>query len=163
MLDEVKTAKPEDCLAGGGEMGALMRSLDWSKTLLGSVSSWPQSLRTAVSIILASRFPMLIHWRLEYVQFYLEKLRVHLGLEWVYEKDEVGRMKDENSSLDTSSYATHRFANTRQTSIVAPPVEESAALLDLAMRGDLRGIVEQAARLEAWISNGCRLPPIYVN
>lgn len=42
MTDEVKAAKPEDCLAGGGEMGALMRSLDWSAILLGPVSSWPQ-------------------------------------------------------------------------------------------------------------------------
>ena len=79
MANEVKTGKPEDCLAGGGEMGALMRSLDWSKTLLGPVSSWPQSLRTAVSILLASRFPMLIHWGPELVQFYNDSFRPILG------------------------------------------------------------------------------------
>ena len=79
MTDTVKRAKPEDCLAGGGEMGALMRSLDWSKTLVGPVSTWPQSLRTAVSIILASRFPMLIHWGPEYVQFYNDGFRPILG------------------------------------------------------------------------------------
>ncbi|BAZ22265.1 ATP-binding protein [Kalymmatonema gypsitolerans NIES-4073] len=79
MIDEVKKAKPEDCLAGGGEMGALMRSLDWSKTLLGPVSRWPQSLRTAVSILLASRFPMLIHWGPELVQFYNDGFRPILG------------------------------------------------------------------------------------
>ncbi|MGE5658428.1 MAG: ATP-binding protein [Actinomycetota bacterium] len=79
MTHEAKTAKPEDCLAGGGEMGALMRSLDWSATLLGPVSSWPQSLRTAVSILLASRFPMLIHWGPEYVQFYNDGFRPILG------------------------------------------------------------------------------------
>ena len=79
MTDEVKAAKPEDCLVGGGEMGALMRSLDWSATLLGPVSSWPQSLRTAVSILLASRFPMLIHWGPELVQFYNDGFRPILG------------------------------------------------------------------------------------
>ncbi len=79
MIEEVKKAKPEDCLAGGGEMGALMRSLDWSKTLLGPVSSWPQSLRTAVSILLASRFPMLIHWGPDLVQFYNDGFRPILG------------------------------------------------------------------------------------
>ena len=79
MTNEVKAAKPEDCLAGGGEMGALMRSLDWSNTLLGPVSSWPQSLRTAVSILLASRFPMLIHWGPELVQFYNDGFRPILG------------------------------------------------------------------------------------
>lgn len=79
MIDQVEKTKAEDCLAGGGEMGALMRSLDWSKTLVGPVSSWPQSLRTAVSIILASRFPMLIHWGSEYVQFYNDGFRPILG------------------------------------------------------------------------------------
>lgn len=79
MINELKTAKPEDCLSGGGEMGVLMRSLDWSKTLVGPVSSWPQSLRTAVSIILSSRFPMLIHWGPEYVQFYNDGFRPILG------------------------------------------------------------------------------------
>ena len=79
MTAEVKTAKPEDCLAGGGEMGALMRSLDWSKTLVGPVSTWPHSLRTAVSILLSSRFPMLIHWGPEYVQFYNDGFRPILG------------------------------------------------------------------------------------
>ena len=33
-------------------MGALMRALDWAATPLGPVESWPQSLRTAVSICL---------------------------------------------------------------------------------------------------------------
>lgn len=46
--------------AGGAEMGALMQALDWSSTPLRLVGDWPQSLRTVVSICLASRFPMLI-------------------------------------------------------------------------------------------------------
>ncbi|MEZ4728119.1 MAG: hypothetical protein R3E79_13390 [Caldilineaceae bacterium] len=52
----------DSCLAGGGEMGALMRTLDWSQTALGPVQTWPQSLRTAVSICLNSRFPILLWW-----------------------------------------------------------------------------------------------------
>ncbi len=43
-------------------MGALMRSFDWSRTALGPVNSWPQSLRTTVSICLNSRFPMILWW-----------------------------------------------------------------------------------------------------
>jgi hypothetical protein len=39
-------------LEGGGEMGALIRAKDWSSTPLGAVNAWPQSLRTAVSILL---------------------------------------------------------------------------------------------------------------
>jgi hypothetical protein len=49
---------PEDCLAGGGDMGVRMRTFDWSATPLGAVARWPQSLQTAVSICLASRFPI---------------------------------------------------------------------------------------------------------
>jgi hypothetical protein len=52
----------DNFLSGGGEMGARMRGFDWSKTSLGPVDSWPQSLRTAVSICLSSRFPMVIWW-----------------------------------------------------------------------------------------------------
>ena len=43
-------------LAGGGEMGWRIRAFDWSKTPLGPVEEWPQSLRSAVSICLASRW-----------------------------------------------------------------------------------------------------------
>jgi hypothetical protein len=34
-----------DCLAGGGEMGRLMRSMDWSKTAIGAVECWSPALR----------------------------------------------------------------------------------------------------------------------
>ena len=49
-------------LARGGEMGARMRALDWSDTPLGPVEGWPQSLKSAVSIMLNSRFPIAIYW-----------------------------------------------------------------------------------------------------
>lgn len=51
-----------DFLAGGGEMGARARRLDWAATPLGPVSGWPQSLRTAASILLNSRHPMFLAW-----------------------------------------------------------------------------------------------------
>ena len=44
-----------DFLAGGGEMGERMRSLDWSRTPVGAPEAWPQSLRTAVSMLLPSK------------------------------------------------------------------------------------------------------------
>jgi PAS domain S-box-containing protein len=75
----VELAVVEQVLAGGGKMGALMRSIDWSKTPLGPVSQWPQSLRTALSICLASRFPMLIWWGSELIQFYNDAYRPVLG------------------------------------------------------------------------------------
>ena len=66
-------------LAGGGEMGALMRSIDWSRTPVGPVSSWPQSLRTALSILLETGFPMYIAWGADFTQFYNDGYRPILG------------------------------------------------------------------------------------
>jgi two-component system sensor histidine kinase VicK len=47
-------------LNGGGEMGELMRSFDWSKTSIGNPDTWPQSLQTTISILLNSKFPMIL-------------------------------------------------------------------------------------------------------
>ncbi|MEC4814008.1 MAG: ATP-binding protein [Scytonema sp. PMC 1069.18] len=79
MSDPVKTTLPEDIFAGGGEMGQVMRSLDWSKTLLGSISKWPQSLKTTVSILLNSRYPMFVWWGTDYANLYNDAYRPILG------------------------------------------------------------------------------------
>jgi PAS domain S-box-containing protein len=47
-----------------------MRALDWAATPLGPVAGWPQSLKTAVSLLLRSRQPMFIGWGPELVSFY---------------------------------------------------------------------------------------------
>ena len=66
-------------LSGGGEMGKLTREKDWSATSLGSPELWPQSLRTALSIMLNSRFPMFIFWGENLVCFYNDAYRPSLG------------------------------------------------------------------------------------
>ena len=60
----------EILFAGGGEMGALMRAHDWLNTPLGSIESWLPCLRTSLSTLLASRFPMCLFWGRDYIQFY---------------------------------------------------------------------------------------------
>jgi hypothetical protein len=45
----------ERVVVGGGEMGARIRAFDWGATPLGPIAGWPQSLRSAVSILLPSR------------------------------------------------------------------------------------------------------------
>ena len=70
-----------DFLAGGGEMGALTRAFDWSKTSLGSPETWPQSLRVTVRLVLTSRHPMFIWWGPELVQFYNDAYRETMGPE----------------------------------------------------------------------------------
>jgi PAS domain S-box-containing protein len=49
-------------LQGGGELGHLIRSHDWESTPLGCPDTWPQSLRSALSICLHSSFPTAIYW-----------------------------------------------------------------------------------------------------
>ena len=49
-------------LAGGGLSGEQLRALDWSATSLGPPAQWPQSLRTAVKLMLNTRHPISIFW-----------------------------------------------------------------------------------------------------
>jgi PAS domain S-box-containing protein len=72
-------ASPLTFLQGGGEMGALIRSIDWSTTAAGPADSWPQSLRTVLSILLSSEHPIFVWWGPELVQFYNDGYRPILG------------------------------------------------------------------------------------
>ena len=69
---EEASASPElSFLSGGGEMGARMRAFDWSTSPVGPAADWPQSLKTAVSICIGSRYPIVIWWgNPEYTMFY---------------------------------------------------------------------------------------------
>jgi len=60
-------------------MGQLIRSMDWSKTPLGPIATWPQSLRTSVSLCLSSTFPILIAWGPETIQLYNDSYRPICG------------------------------------------------------------------------------------
>jgi signal transduction histidine kinase len=58
-------------LKGGGEMGERMRALDWSSSPVGPAAEWPASLKTAVSICINSRYPIVLWWgHPEYTMFY---------------------------------------------------------------------------------------------
>ena len=49
-------------LAGGGEAGERMRSLDWTTSPLDFPSAWPEALKVLVSVMLASTQPMFLVW-----------------------------------------------------------------------------------------------------
>jgi signal transduction histidine kinase len=82
-LTDAQTTRRDDAPAsvfgGGGEMGALCRSLDWAGTALGPVENWSHSLRTTVSTLLNSRFPMFLWWGPQLVQIYNDAYRPSLG------------------------------------------------------------------------------------
>ncbi len=69
----------------------------------------------------------------------LEKLHLYLGLEWMYEETNSDSPQPETVSPKSNSH---------NSVLIAPPASEVAALLDLAKRGDLRGMVKRAAQLE---------------
>jgi len=68
-------------LAGGGEMGALMRAHDWRQSPLGAPETWPSTLKTVVRLILSSNHPMFIWWGEDLIQFYNDGYRRTMGAE----------------------------------------------------------------------------------
>lgn len=69
----------QNFLSGGGEMGKLTREKDWSATHVGEIGNWPQSLRTTLSILLNSKFPMFLFWGDALTCFYNDAYRPSLG------------------------------------------------------------------------------------
>ncbi|WP_419898798.1 PAS domain-containing protein [Roseomonas sp. USHLN139] len=62
-----------------GEMATLIRAQDWSRTPLGPLSAWPQSLRTAIDLLLGSGFPTALQWGAEGYLIYNDAARPLLG------------------------------------------------------------------------------------
>jgi PAS domain S-box-containing protein len=75
----VKKNSSRDWLIGGGEMGKLIREMDWSLTPLGPIESWPQSLKTAVRIMLTSRQPFWLGWGEQLIKLYNDPYKAIAG------------------------------------------------------------------------------------
>ncbi|WP_157217117.1 response regulator [Flavisphingomonas formosensis] len=69
----------QDVMAGPGELAGLMRGFDWTSTPLGRPDRWPQSLKTAVRIMLTSRQPIWIGWGRELTFLYNDAYRSIIG------------------------------------------------------------------------------------
>jgi len=57
------------------EMARLIAEKDWSQTPVGAAQDWSPALRMVLSLLLANRFPTLLWWGPEYVQFYNDAYR----------------------------------------------------------------------------------------
>jgi signal transduction histidine kinase/ActR/RegA family two-component response regulator len=57
-------------VAGGGEIGALIRATDWARTPLGPIETWPRTLLSYVSLMLEMPSPAIIFWGPEQTQIY---------------------------------------------------------------------------------------------
>jgi signal transduction histidine kinase/DNA-binding response OmpR family regulator len=124
-LTQRQTDHPQDwgtgaqVLAGGGELGALIRAHDWAATPLGPPEGWPLSLKTAIRIMLTSRQPFWIGWGKDLIYFYNDAYKSIIG-------------------------GKHPWALGRPTSEVWREIwSEISPLLATAMRGDEGIYVEQ--------------------
>lgn len=77
--DETGSWNGEAFPSGGGETGALIRAFEWSLTSLGPKASWPQSLKTALDIVLQSPVPMVMLWGPDGIMLYNDAYSVFAG------------------------------------------------------------------------------------
>jgi PAS domain S-box-containing protein len=113
------TATAPSFLAGGGELGARLREFDWSRNPLGPPEHWPQSLKTAVRIMLTSSQPIWIGWGEQLIYLYNDPYKSIIG-------------------------AKHPWALGQPTREVWREIrEEIEPLLDTAMQGDEGIYVEE--------------------
>jgi len=66
-------------LKAGGETGALIAQRDWAKSPIGPIDAWPQSLLTALSIVLHSPTPIVMLWGPLGVMLYNDAYSVFAG------------------------------------------------------------------------------------
>ena len=113
-----------DFASGGREMGAALRAHDWAATALGPLHAWPQSLRTATSMMLNARHPMYVAWGPDLLLLYNDGYRQILGARaadpaqvlgkpfrqvWAEVWDEVGPMMDATLRGESLWFEDHAF------------------------------------------------------
>ena len=79
MRNASDTPFAERLTAVGGETGRMIAGRDWSATPLGRIEAWPQSLRTALSLLLMSPVPMVMLWGEDGVMLYNDAYSVFAG------------------------------------------------------------------------------------
>ncbi|WP_439394950.1 ATP-binding protein [Bradyrhizobium sp. PMVTL-01] len=66
-------------LADGGELGAMMRALDWSDSPLGPPHRWSQALKTTVGMLLAAQAQIVLFWGPDFVALYNDAYAPGIG------------------------------------------------------------------------------------
>ncbi|WP_156373154.1 hypothetical protein [Pseudorhodoferax sp. Leaf267] len=64
---------------GDSELSRRMRAHDWSRTSLGAPEGWPAHLRTALSLCLTSRIPIVMYWGEDFNVLYNDAYISFLG------------------------------------------------------------------------------------
>jgi PAS domain S-box-containing protein len=71
-MQSSQIVRGSDFLNQQGPTLELIRSIDWASTSIGAQDTWPQSLRSALSICINSNFPIAIYWGADLVLLYNE-------------------------------------------------------------------------------------------
>ena len=74
-VSRVESRPKSAVICGSGEMAERTRTFDWSRTPVGPVEQWPETLLITVNTILGSRHPMFLWWGEELIQFYNDAYR----------------------------------------------------------------------------------------
>jgi PAS domain S-box-containing protein len=72
-------APAAELFLGDSELAGLMQAYDWTESPLGSPAAWPESLKTAVRIMLTSRQPIWIGWGPELIYLYNDPYKSIIG------------------------------------------------------------------------------------
>jgi hypothetical protein len=75
----IKQIQDYPFLQNSGEIGELILNFDWAKTDIGDIDGWSAGLKTNLSNILYSSFPMFLFWGDDFLSFYNEAFRPSLG------------------------------------------------------------------------------------
>ena len=70
MHEQTPTARLNHLITGQSEMAARIRSYDWSKTPLGRIEDWSETLLATANLMLHSPFPTILSWGPEMVFLY---------------------------------------------------------------------------------------------
>ncbi len=76
---DITAEAPDAFLIHNSEMARRIQAHDWASTPLGPIASWPQSLRTAVQIMLAMPQSASVCWGKELCQLYNDRYARYLG------------------------------------------------------------------------------------
>ncbi len=132
-----------DLFAGGGEVRALCRAIDWAATPLGPVEGWPATLRTVVRTSLESPFPINLWCGPELVLVYNDAYTRVLGAK---HPRALGRRGAEVWSEIWGEIAP-MFAGIREG---APPVYDEDAPFTVRRAGEADG--EHPGGPNAWFT-----------
>jgi two-component sensor histidine kinase len=76
---DLSARRPVDLNKNDSAMGAAVANFDWHSTSLGPIDEWPNTLRTAVGIMLSSQFPMALVWGEDLITLYNDAFVPILG------------------------------------------------------------------------------------